>query len=127
MKYIQCLVHYIRIPCILSGCLIIYAVLFSSSVVLSLSSLMCISFDALLSLFSVVKNKLVAFTDSGSLILSDVVALLGHKLVRNELLSSVSALLVLLVQEPLHEFTELLINLCRNRTTAFLFLRPDGK
>ena len=45
------------------------------------------------SLYSVVKNKqLVAFTDSESLILSDVVASLGHKLVRNELLSSVSCL-----------------------------------
>ena len=45
------------------------------------------------SLYSVVKNKqLVAFTDSKSLILSDVVASLGHKLVRNELLSSVSCL-----------------------------------
>ena len=40
-----------------------------------------------------VKNKqLVAFTGSESLILSDVVASLGHKLVRNELLSSVSCL-----------------------------------
>ena len=45
------------------------------------------------SLYSVVKNKQsVAFTDSESLILSDVVASLGHKLVRKELLSSVSCL-----------------------------------
>ena len=40
-----------------------------------------------------VKNKqLVAFTGSESLILPDVVASLGHKLVRNELLSRVSCL-----------------------------------
>ena len=45
------------------------------------------------SLYSVVRNKqLVTFTDSESLILSNVVASLGHKLVRNELLSSVSCL-----------------------------------
>jgi len=41
----------------------------------------------------VVTNKqLVAFTDSESLVLSDVVTSLGHKLVRNELLSNVSCL-----------------------------------
>ena len=45
------------------------------------------------SLYGVVKNnQLVAFTDSESLILSDVVASLGHKVVRKELLSSVSCL-----------------------------------
>lgn len=45
------------------------------------------------SLFNVVRNKqLVALTGTKSLILVDVVASLGHKLVRDEQLSSVSCL-----------------------------------